>query len=116
MIYLPIFILQGFKIEATCDNPLALPNGFSVEVGAWFDIYNFKVTPAFAKIKKASGVYSINIGDSSMVSKIEPINDCSFLCFAKFDCVFGGLCHPKFCIGMLILPSQESYCYYIRKY
>lgn len=44
-------LIQGFKIEASFENQIDPENRVNLEVGAWFEIYNFKLIPAFGLIR-----------------------------------------------------------------
>ncbi|KAJ4914230.1 Uncharacterized protein Rs2_08851 [Raphanus sativus] len=47
---------KGFKIEATIDDERTLPDGIILEVGAWFEIYNFKLTRSSGFIRPTKNI------------------------------------------------------------
>lgn len=95
-----IFCKQGFKIEATIDDERTLPDGIILEVGAWFEIYNFKLTRSSGFIRPTKSRYQIKLCELSVFSKIEPLNESYFLCLTNFKSIIQGLSHSMFCIGM----------------
>lgn len=99
-LYLIIMLIQGFKIEASFENQIDPPNRVNLEVGAWFEIYNFKLIPASGLIRTTRSRYQIKLTPFSAISKIEPISESYFICLASFLKIKNGLSHTKFCVGM----------------
>ncbi|KAH0867523.1 hypothetical protein HID58_074545 [Brassica napus] len=90
----------GFKIEASFENQIDPPNRVNLEVGAWFEIYNFKLIPASGLIRTTRSRYQIKLTPFSAISKIEPISESYFICLASFLKIKNGLSHTKFCVDL----------------
>ncbi|WZZ04631.1 hypothetical protein YC2023_090552 [Brassica napus] len=58
------------------------------------------------------------LSESYVVSKIELINDCNYICLANFRWIILGLSHPKFYVGMFMIFDYvyiNSFCLCVYK-
>ncbi|KAH0892902.1 hypothetical protein HID58_055331 [Brassica napus] len=61
-----------------------------------YEIKNFKLTHASERVQLTKNLYHINLSNSSVILKIDPIRNSNFYCFPNFIDVYRGLVHPKF--------------------
>ncbi|CAG7871170.1 unnamed protein product [Brassica rapa] len=67
--------------------------------GHCYEIKNFKLTHAVEHVQLTKNRYHINLSNSFVILKIDPICNSNFYCFPNFIDVYRGLVHPKFPIA-----------------
>lgn len=74
-----------------------------LEEGHSYEIKDFELSHAAERVRLTRNRYNINLTNSSVIVKIDPIQHFSFYCFPNWDDLYRGLHHPKFPIGMFSL-------------
>ncbi|CAG7875409.1 unnamed protein product [Brassica rapa] len=67
-----------------------------LEEGHSYEIKDFELSHAAERVRLTRNRYNINLTNSSVIVKIDPIKHSSFYCFPNWDDLYRGLHHPKF--------------------
>ena len=97
---------QGNTIQVTLIRDLDASTEMPLEKSHCYEIKNFKLTHASERVQLTKNLYHINLSNSSVILKIDPIRNSNFYCFPNFIDVYRGLVHPKFPIGMISILSN----------
>lgn len=98
-----LFFKQRVIIEGSLNYSISLSNEIELKEDDWVEILNFKITHAGGLIRTTKNKYNIKFTESTLFSKIEPINGSNFLCCANFCGIKRGLYHLMYSVGMLTI-------------
>ncbi|KAG5393671.1 hypothetical protein IGI04_023634, partial [Brassica rapa subsp. trilocularis] len=87
---------EGNTIQATLFRDLDASTEMPLKEGHCYEIKNFKLTHALECVQLTKNRYYINLSNSFVILKIDPIHNSNFYCFPNFIDVYCGLVHPKF--------------------
>ncbi|KAG2293119.1 hypothetical protein Bca52824_039788 [Brassica carinata] len=86
----------GNTIQVILIRDLDASTEMPLEKSHSYEIKNFKLTHASERVRLTKNLYHINLSNSFVILKIDPIRNSNFYCFPKFIDVYRGLVHPKF--------------------
>ncbi|XP_056851840.1 uncharacterized protein LOC108832041 [Raphanus sativus] len=99
---------NGVTIQGSLNYSISLRNEIELKDGDWVEILNFEVGLATDLYRLTKNKYRIKFTESTLFTKIEPLNGSNFLCCANFRAIKRGLYHPKYCVGDLIAHQQPD--------
>ncbi|KAH0852098.1 hypothetical protein HID58_094211, partial [Brassica napus] len=79
-----------------------------LEEGHSYEIKDFELSHAAERVRLTRNRYNINLTNSSVIVKIDPIKHSSFYCFPNWDDLYRGLHHPKFPIEYMMEPTNGN--------
>ncbi|KAF3551760.1 hypothetical protein DY000_02009982 [Brassica cretica] len=92
---------KGNTIQATLVRDLEASADMPLEEGHSYEIKDFELSHVIAeRVRLTRNRYNINLTNSSVILKIDPIKHSSFYCFPNWDDLYRGLHHPKFPIAV----------------
>ncbi|CAN6976701.1 unnamed protein product [Brassica oleracea var. botrytis] len=66
-----------------------------LEEGHSYEIKDFELSHAAERVRLTRNRYNINLTNSAVIVKIDPIQHFSFYCFPNWDDLYRGLHHPN---------------------